>query len=147
MEILCNDLILYQDYVFNHLSRSLNSFKKMLDLFSITKIPVNVPTLPINHFVVESRDSIDEMGVFVFTIEFTFSVFIYKTWHINRNVGWLSLIVQPFNVNFACDIYSENKLDIEMRETEKTIIIKYEKELVLFISVNGHHSDAIDFLQ
>lgn len=32
MEILCNDLILYQDYVFNHLSRSLNSFSKMLCL-------------------------------------------------------------------------------------------------------------------
>ena len=30
MEILCNDLILYQDYVFNHLSRSLNNFLKCL---------------------------------------------------------------------------------------------------------------------
>jgi hypothetical protein len=44
--------------------------------------------------------------------------------------------------------YSENKLGIATRDTEKkTFMIKYEKELVLFISVNGHHSDAIDFLQ
>jgi hypothetical protein len=81
----------------------LNSFKKMLCLFSIFKIHVNTPTLSINHFVAESCNFIDEIWIFMSTDMFTFHVLRYKIGKVNRYVGWQFLIVRPFNVNFACD--------------------------------------------
>ena len=53
---------------------------------------------------IKARQFIDEKGVSVFTIVFTFRVFIPKSWHINRNVGWHSLIVNECKIIFVKDI-------------------------------------------